>query len=703
MRWPFCHCALRSRLRGAPTVLAVVLIAVLILPASAATLLPPRALADAVVAFRRGQCGSIVPTLRAQSQWHGLGGARATYLLAHCLMQTGDGAGAIAAFDAAAQRHPTLASSARLYAALLALRTGLLSVAAMRAERLLTEAPSPPVARRAKLLQAEALVRLGDGAPAKALLTDMLADAPDDATVAKAWWLLGQAAEQAGDRLAAIHAYGMAWWAVPQNVYAADALQRLRAIRRIQAPSPPAQARLERAQRFADRGLFSEAETELVHTVRAAPVAAVVGEAWYRLGLLRLGKPTAVYAFTQAARYANAARAEFFLGRALVLTGRSAEGKVAWRQLVRDHPQSEWAARALLALARAAEAEKNGSLAERWLQVLVRRYPGSSSADEARWRRGWLRFQRGRFAEAEQIFLQAATAFPVAPRASANLYWAAKARERRGGKVPESLAPVARQYPLTYYGQRSRTRLRMPAPLHLPTPPLESLQDEQAYPTYEELGALGLDQDAADEAEAKVSADSGRELRRVAGLLLSRAGDPHRSVRIAEPAAMLALYGGRPLDVGMWSLAYPRAYMSLVSAGAQASGVDPYLVWAMMREESRFDRAAVSIAGAIGLMQLLPPTASGIAGGSLSPAQLMQPALNIRLGIAYVAAMLHRFNGDVVLAVAAYNAGPVAAARFARLPRTDPDVFIESIPFSETRAYVQRVLQSYGIYRWLYP
>ncbi|MBI2201136.1 MAG: lytic transglycosylase domain-containing protein, partial [Armatimonadetes bacterium] len=128
----------------------------------------------------------------------------------------------------------------------------------------------------------------------------------------------------------------------------------------------------------------------------------------------------------------------------------------------------------------------------------------------------------------------------------------------------------------------------------------------------------------------------------------------------------------------------------------------PYLVLSVIREESRFDPRAISIAGAVGLMQLLPGTASGVAGATLSVAQLTQPEINIRLGTQFLGGLHRRFRGDVVLAVAGYNAGPGAAQRFGRMSRKDPDLFFERIPFLETRAYVQRVLQSYGIYRWLY-
>jgi len=121
-----------------------------------------------------------------------------------------------------------------------------------------------------------------------------------------------------------------------------------------------------------------------------------------------------------------------------------------------------------------------------------------------------------------------------------------------------------------------------------------------------------------------------------------------------------------------------------------------------MREESRFDPRAVSPAGAVGLLQLLPGTAQGVLGGRVTTARLMDPQTSIRAGTAYLGGLLRRFGGSVPLAVAAYNGGPASVRGLRDLAGVDLARFVETIPFPETRAYTQRVLQTYGIYRWLY-
>jgi soluble lytic murein transglycosylase len=143
-----------------------------------------------------------------------------------------------------------------------------------------------------------------------------------------------------------------------------------------------------------------------------------------------------------------------------------------------------------------------------------------------------------------------------------------------------------------------------------------------------------------------------------------------------------------------------------VTRAASRIGVDPYLLAAVIREESRFDPQALSGAGAYGLMQLMPETARTAAGslGLLPPDRgaLADPGTNVLLGAAVLKGELVRF-GRLDLALAAYNAGPGAVRRWLReRAAPDQDSFIESVPYPETRAYVKAVLRSWGIYRWLY-
>jgi len=152
-------------------------------------------------------------------------------------------------------------------------------------------------------------------------------------------------------------------------------------------------------------------------------------------------------------------------------------------------------------------------------------------------------------------------------------------------------------------------------------------------------------------------------------------------------------------------LFYPRPFADEVAGAARASRLPATLVYAVMRQESLFQPYAVSPAGAVGLMQLLPSTARLTAAAMgrprPSPASLQDPAVNLPLGAGHLAELADRFDGQLLLALAAYNAGPRAVARWLPDERLDADAWVENIPFNETRGYVQRVMWHSVVFEWL--
>ena len=161
-----------------------------------------------------------------------------------------------------------------------------------------------------------------------------------------------------------------------------------------------------------------------------------------------------------------------------------------------------------------------------------------------------------------------------------------------------------------------------------------------------------------------------------------------------------------PRSAYAWEGAYPTGYIPTIQHHAP-SGLDPYLVAGLIREESLYDTRAMSRVGALGLMQLMPTTARKVAHRlgfpSIDQDDLFNPDINIQLGSTYVGELLAQFKGNVVHAVAAYNAGPHVVRRWiAQDPKADPDEFVERISYRETRGYVKRVLGSYRVYRVLF-
>jgi soluble lytic murein transglycosylase len=155
-----------------------------------------------------------------------------------------------------------------------------------------------------------------------------------------------------------------------------------------------------------------------------------------------------------------------------------------------------------------------------------------------------------------------------------------------------------------------------------------------------------------------------------------------------------------------WSLAYPTAFDQEVNEAAAGNGVHSALIWAVMREESGFNPDVESWANAIGLMQLILPTARRVGKGleiQVTPRTLRQPSVNIKLGTAYLARLMEMFDNHAALAVAGYNAGEGAVARWLKeRPGCDLDIFVEEIPYDQTRGYTKRVIASYATYLFLY-
>jgi soluble lytic murein transglycosylase len=154
-----------------------------------------------------------------------------------------------------------------------------------------------------------------------------------------------------------------------------------------------------------------------------------------------------------------------------------------------------------------------------------------------------------------------------------------------------------------------------------------------------------------------------------------------------------------------YPLLYPRPYDSIVRAAARLTNLPDTSIYAVMRQESLYRPDAGSSAGALGLMQLLPSTAKRAARRwdlrTPSRGDLLDPAVNVPIGAAELRSLIDRFDGQELAAYAAYNAGPGAARRWLPATPIDADIWVENIPFNETRAYVQRVAWHSVVFNWL--
>jgi soluble lytic murein transglycosylase len=224
------------------------------------------------------------------------------------------------------------------------------------------------------------------------------------------------------------------------------------------------------------------------------------------------------------------------------------------------------------------------------------------------------------------------------------------------------------------------------------------------------LHGLGLDADAEDdiaereEAIRHQHAPRGDEaLCRLYGEL-SEAG---RRYRVGQRAARWSDLDRAPAadNRWLWDCVYPRPYEPLVRAAESAQTLPTDLIYAVMRQESGFSPAVVSPANAVGLLQLIPPTAANVARElslEYQPLLLSSPDYNIRLGAHYLSKVLATFGGNVALAAAAYNAGPRAVSRWLEQGEDLPlDIWVARIPYDETRNYVMRVIGNHARYAYL--
>jgi len=225
------------------------------------------------------------------------------------------------------------------------------------------------------------------------------------------------------------------------------------------------------------------------------------------------------------------------------------------------------------------------------------------------------------------------------------------------------------------------------------------------------LSDLGLRELAAMEINRFNQGQLGGELTVISFMRFARKNNAWRAAHVASIGRFKDLLYQYPNQHGLrffvWENWYPEAFGEFVELYAKQSGVDPRLAYSIMREESRFQVDVVSKADAIGLMQIIPPTARHLANelaiSDFDVRSLYQPEINIKLGVKYLSDLSEMFEGNKIYVIPSYNAGEDAVGRWVKASdASNPEEFIEEIPYDETNGYIKRVLKSYWIYQQLY-
>ena len=362
--------------------------------------------------------------------------------------------------------------------------------------------------------------------------------------------------------------------------------------------------------------------------------------------------------------------------------------------------------------------------AARYYSTLAAVFPEAEETSEATWRLAWSYYLDRQADKARRAFTDHITRYPDSPHLPASLYWLGRLAEDSGrsseAKVYFSL--LQRRFVHTYYAARAAERMAkfpsvptsgstsLAATIPLPKPvPAELCGSEPhngALRPFLALKQLNLT-DLAKSYLHDVLAQQPSEPRAL--LALSRLEAEAKDYASAIFATRRLVpdypeYDFPQLPRETWGLLFPRVFWNLVSRQARANRVDSNLVLGVIRQESAFNPRATSTANARGLMQVLPSTAGGRSQRSrlIAERQLYSPDYNIRVGCRYLAELIHMFHGNVEEAVAAYNAGDTRVREWLQgRSFSEPAEFVESIPFRDTRAYVEAVMRDGKIYKGL--
>lgn len=351
--------------------------------------------------------------------------------------------------------------------------------------------------------------------------------------------------------------------------------------------------------------------------------------------------------------------------------------------------------------------------------------PCSNYSPSAHWRAAWLTYRLGNYTQAAQMFDDQLSEYAGGQEIPAALYWRARIyadQEHDPANAVKYYQTLARVYRHYYYADLAEQRLAQMGS-DVGTAPTGSAQLDALQP--EEVPELSADVPDQDPhlVKARLLANAGLneyispEIQAADGSdewgsfaeaqIYASYGETWRAMRLMKRA--VPFYTSAPISaipIAYWHILFPEPYWSVIKQSATQNGLDPYMVAALIRQESEFNPSAISNKDAYGLMQLLPRVGKELARQEgihhFETRSLLDPDTNIRLGSLYLKQTLDKFGDHPEYAFAAYNAGDDRVTAWQAIGSYhDIDEFVESIPFSETRNYVQSILRNESIYREL--
>jgi soluble lytic murein transglycosylase len=384
-------------------------------------------------------------------------------------------------------------------------------------------------------------------------------------------------------------------------------------------------------------------------------------------------------------------------------------------------PQSPWLAEALYSSGNMYLLLRDYAPAVEYYSYLATHFPAGKNAAAAHWRAGWLSYRQGLYADAARLFDEQIRLYPAAKETVSALYWRGRLYETLDHKPDRAAAnyrAILRAYQHFFYAQMARQRLAAMGsePPAAPEPQLDSIQaapvpelmesfpvDSPHLAKAKLLANAGLNDYIAQEIAADPDSASWSAL--AEAQIYASYGETFRAMRSLKKALPYAATAPiKSIPLAYWRILFPEPYWDTIKAESAKNNLDPYLVASLIRQESEFNPSAISPANAYGLMQLLPSSGKSLAHeegiSHFETFQLLDPVTNIRLGTRYLRKTLDHFGGVTEYALAAYNAGDERVVDWqAAGPYSGIDEFVESIPFTETREYVQAILRNVETYK----
>jgi soluble lytic murein transglycosylase len=585
--------------------------------------------------------------------------------------------------------------------------------------------PDSLLARDAAVSYADALLLEGQAAEAVTLLEPLRVPVRSDVEFA-----LGRAYAASGEAAKAADTLANIYYTMPASAEADAAFAELKKLP--SAPPPTVSQRKTRADALISRHRYADAVEEYRSLASEASSSErtafqlALADALHRSGRDRDAKQ-ALAELGNVTGEANAQRLYLFSQVAWAAN----ENDIFYRtvdEMRQSAPTSPWLEQALLSAANLHLVHHEYDQALDAFREAQQRFPNGARASYVHWKASWLTLRQGRNEDAKKAFEEQIALYPSGAETPAALYWRARLAEEDNqlAMATAFYQKLSDRYRNFYYAELARQRMtHLPAAIDTTTefalldhvPPMDSVgkvaeseppSDELHVQKAELLGNGGLVDFAVRELQAASSVDGGASWGPAeTARLYDETGHYDRAIEVMKHCTPNYFALDIPdLPRNYWEALFPKAYWSDLKRSSAANGLDPYLVASLIRQESEFNPNAVSRANAVGLMQLLPKTGKLVAKEvklrRYSSSQLYTPAVNLQLGTRYFRGMVDKF-GSFEYALAAYNAGSDRVEEWLGQGKyRDPQEFVESIPFTETREYVQAILRNASVYKQLY-